>query len=248
MEQTTTWLCPVCEKVLKHEDLIVDGYVSYQIPRASLTMLYRYFYDILHQTPDSVEDVMVESDGQWHTTDNKYGSPQWLVTHPAKLDPPPKKGPIPSPSKPAVKQTNGKEKSRPKGAEVFILDSDEDDDEGRVKRELSPSNDQSLGGTQQSLGRTNSTLAAVIDLTLDSEDEELPRPTQKRKAVDAPNEQLWKRPRAVNGNGVGSSSDGSSGSQSLSPARPRVPFNPAPRLPSFNTSAANYRRPPDSRW
>lgn len=25
MEQTTTWLCPVCEKVLNTEDLIVDG-------------------------------------------------------------------------------------------------------------------------------------------------------------------------------------------------------------------------------
>ena len=26
MEQTTTWLCPVCEKVLYPDDLIVDGY------------------------------------------------------------------------------------------------------------------------------------------------------------------------------------------------------------------------------
>lgn len=26
MEQTTTWMCPVCEKVLNPEDLIVDGY------------------------------------------------------------------------------------------------------------------------------------------------------------------------------------------------------------------------------
>jgi len=234
MEQTTTWLCPVCEKVLKTEDLIVDG----------------YFYDILHQTPDSVEDVMVESDGQWHTTDNKHGSPEWLATHPVKPDPPPKKDPAPSPSKPAAKQTNGKEKSRPKGAEVFILDSD-DEDEGRVKRELSPSYDQSLGGgTQQSLGRTNSALAAVIDLTLDSEDEEPPRATQKRKAVDSPNDQFWKRQRQVNGNGVGSSSsDGSSESQSLSPTRPRIPFNPAPRLPPMREpSAPDYRRPTDSRW
>lgn len=26
MEQTTTWLCPVCEKVVNPDDLIVDGY------------------------------------------------------------------------------------------------------------------------------------------------------------------------------------------------------------------------------
>lgn len=28
MEQTTTWLCPTCEKVLNVEDLIIDGYAS----------------------------------------------------------------------------------------------------------------------------------------------------------------------------------------------------------------------------
>ncbi len=28
-EQTTTWSCPVCEKSIDHEDLIVDGYANY---------------------------------------------------------------------------------------------------------------------------------------------------------------------------------------------------------------------------
>lgn len=28
MEQTTTYMCPVCEKVLNHDDLIVDGCVN----------------------------------------------------------------------------------------------------------------------------------------------------------------------------------------------------------------------------
>lgn len=27
MEQTTTWICPVCEKVLNPDDLFIDGYV-----------------------------------------------------------------------------------------------------------------------------------------------------------------------------------------------------------------------------
>lgn len=27
MEQTTTWLCPVCEKALNPDDLMIDGYV-----------------------------------------------------------------------------------------------------------------------------------------------------------------------------------------------------------------------------
>ena len=26
MEQTTTWLCPVCDKVLNVEELIIDGF------------------------------------------------------------------------------------------------------------------------------------------------------------------------------------------------------------------------------
>lgn len=28
-EQTTTWSCPVCERSINHEDLIVDGYANY---------------------------------------------------------------------------------------------------------------------------------------------------------------------------------------------------------------------------
>ena len=31
MEQTTTYMCPVCEKVLNHDDLIVDGYVEFVV-------------------------------------------------------------------------------------------------------------------------------------------------------------------------------------------------------------------------
>ncbi|KAJ7151838.1 PINIT domain-containing protein [Mycena crocata] len=58
MQQTTTWLCPVCETVLDWRELIIDG----------------YFAEILETTPDTVDDVLVESDGQWRTTDGKYSS------------------------------------------------------------------------------------------------------------------------------------------------------------------------------
>ena len=61
MEQTTKRLCPVCEKTLQAEDIIVDG----------------YFDDILNSTPSSVENVTVETDGEWYTTDRKYGSATW---------------------------------------------------------------------------------------------------------------------------------------------------------------------------
>ncbi|KAJ6523984.1 PINIT domain-containing protein [Mycena capillaripes] len=58
MQQTTTWLCPVCENVLDWRELIIDG----------------FFAEILKMTPDSVDDVLVESDGQWSTADKKYSS------------------------------------------------------------------------------------------------------------------------------------------------------------------------------
>ncbi|KAJ6452094.1 MIZ/SP-RING zinc finger-domain-containing protein, partial [Mycena sanguinolenta] len=49
MEQTTTWLCPVCEKVLDWRELIVEG----------------LFLEILKSTPDTVDDVLLEADGGW---------------------------------------------------------------------------------------------------------------------------------------------------------------------------------------
>ncbi|KAJ6451773.1 PINIT domain-containing protein [Mycena sanguinolenta] len=58
MEQTTTWLCPVCENVLDWRELIIDG----------------FFAEILKTTPDSVDDVIVEADGQWSTADKMYSS------------------------------------------------------------------------------------------------------------------------------------------------------------------------------
>ncbi|KAI0361523.1 hypothetical protein OH77DRAFT_1585612 [Trametes cingulata] len=198
MEQTTTWMCPVCEKVLNVEDLIIDG----------------YFDDILKSTPESVEDVIVEADGQWHTEDNKYGSAEWLVAHPLATKPTSPVKRAPSPVKPVANGVAGKDKPRPSNAEIVILDSDEEDeDEGRVKRELSPSAESarlprssqsvSIGGSQP----PRSQAADIIDLTLDSDDEEPPqRPpvplTKKRKETDdlpSPTEQIWKKSRTDNG-------------------------------------------------
>jgi len=240
MEQTTTWLCPVCERVLKSDDLIMDG----------------YFYNILQQTPESVEDVMMEADGQWHTVDNKHGSPEWLAAHPPKPDTPAGKN-VSQSAKPTVaKITNGKDRARPKGAEVFILDSD-DEDEGRVKRELSISFDQNFPpATQQTNSQSASQMSSVIDLTLDSDDEEPPRSTQKRKAVGppSPTEQIWKKSRPTN-NSVGNPSTELSSDNTYTnghlppnlPARPRIPFNAA-RYSTYTSATSDYRRPAESRW
>ena len=165
---------------------------------------------------------MVEADGEWHTIDNKYASARWQASHPPavaeKLSPH-----LPSPSienQPPSPPKND-DSVRAKG-EIVILDSD-DEDEGRVKRELSPSfasrssrnlSYSDVGPVQHPLGED------VIDLTLDSDDEGpsaplplpspvsspvAPRIAEKRKASDSdvgpPPQAMLKKSRAdVNNN------------------------------------------------
>jgi len=203
MEQTTTWLCPVCERTLDHKDLIIDG----------------YFDEILNDTTESVEDVMVEADGQWHTTDNKYGSREWKAVHPvtsqrvADKKPSVEENPTrfaPESNTPS-NDVNGK---KVPSHEIFVLDSD-DEDEGRVKRELSPSYassaNQSFDGTLPRASQSQQSQASqVIDLTLDSDDDDrdgddaesvVSSATGKRKADEAgvgaspPSDQIWKKGR-----------------------------------------------------
>ncbi|KAJ7244748.1 PINIT domain-containing protein [Mycena haematopus] len=194
MEQTTTWLCPVCERTLDPKDLIVDGYVD----------------EILKTSPESIEDVIVEANGEWHTSDNKYGSAAWKASHPAAVIPkaaasPRKFVPAKSPSHTASsKGANGDPNGKRKAAEIVVLDSD-DEDEGRVKRELSPSY-ASSSSVNRSFGSIPGEMVPasqgddVIDLTQDSDDDEPPaRPPAKRTASEAgiasPTEQIWKKGR-----------------------------------------------------
>lgn len=173
-------------------------------------MRHRYFDEILKQTPDSVEDVIVEADGEWHTSDNRYGSTTWRSQHPSGPEPtsqaPP---PAPPPFEPPDNSAGIGDKPKGSDVEVLILDSD-DEDEGRVKRELSPSlaGGSTSSATQTIPGslsqRTQSQMTEdVIDLTLDSDEDEPPQPKQngKRKATEAnltspsPTEQIWKKGR-----------------------------------------------------
>ncbi|PCH33703.1 hypothetical protein WOLCODRAFT_135275 [Wolfiporia cocos MD-104 SS10] len=187
MEQTTTWLCPVCEKVLSVEDLIVDG----------------YFDDILKNTSEDVEDIIVEADGQWHSEDNKFASAEWKAAHPPAEAAAPTTAPVVkkqrSDSPVDAKDVNVPDKPRPITAEIVILDSD-DEDEGRVKRELSPSNDGSTAGPSFRSPTKRIVEPDVIDLTLDSDDEEPVRTVaKKRKTTEdelpSPTESIWKKSR-----------------------------------------------------
>ncbi|KIJ21803.1 hypothetical protein PAXINDRAFT_165186 [Paxillus involutus ATCC 200175] len=190
MEQTTTWLCPVCEKVLNADDLIIDG----------------YFDEILKATSEDVDDVIVENDGQWHTSDNKFASPAWRTAHPITTPPHPSPARQSSPAS-ADEEADAKAHARNQ-VEILVLDSD-DEDEGRVKRELSVS--QSIASNSApktapppaALTARQSRKDDVIDLTADS-DEESPPPqppsssVEKRKApsgAPSPTEQIWKKSR-----------------------------------------------------
>ncbi|OCH96086.1 hypothetical protein OBBRIDRAFT_787540 [Obba rivulosa] len=244
MEQTTTWLCPVCEKVLNPEELIVDG----------------YFDEILKSTPEDVEDVIVEPDGEWHTVDNKHGSEKWKATHPLSKPQPPK------PASPVKKRsssppnllTNGTMQSRQSNKEIITLDSD-DEDEGRVKRELSPSFDRGAARAPSSISsasqppRSATQTSDFIDLTLDSDEEAAPaRPAPvsttiaslaagantKRKASDAPSptEQIWKKSRA---DVPTSSSPASSASASTTYRNGLPPLQESFPLPRSGTSGSH---------
>ncbi|KAG8219763.1 E3 SUMO-protein ligase [Butyriboletus roseoflavus] len=205
MEQTTTWLCPVCEKVLSPDDLIIDG----------------YFDQILKDTPEDVDDVVVENDGQWHTNDDTFASPEWRATHPVVASrhySPPRESSPASVDEEADARAHAK-----KQVEILVLDSD-DEDEGRVKRELSISHSVGSSSIPKPVPLRTAPVAQeyhqedVIDLTADSEDEQprsqsssQPQPqslrpsVEKRKApsgAPSPTEQIWKKSRvdAVNTN------------------------------------------------
>jgi len=199
MEQTTTWLCPVCEKVLNPDDLIIDG----------------YFDQILKETSEDVDDVVVENDGEWHTIDDKFASPGWRATHPGVASQRPSPPRESSPG--SVDEEADAKAVVKKQVEILVLDSDDDEDEGQVKRELSVSYSIGSSSVPKAVPLPPMPIAHpedIIDLTADSEDEQ-PRtqsssqsqaqPAQpprtlveKRKApssAPSPTEQIWKKSR-----------------------------------------------------
>ncbi|KAF9076232.1 PINIT domain-containing protein [Rhodocollybia butyracea] len=221
-EQTTTWLCPVCEKTLDVNDLIIDGYSE----------------SILKYCPDSVDDVMVEADGEWHTSDDKYGSPNWQTKHPPKLSNTPSRKSAPTPKLPTINGASSSTGSNSvsKNIEITVLDSDDDEDEGRVKRELSPSfgNISSASGSYAPPTVSRIPSADIIDLTIDSDDDEPPPPRNpgKRKASDAvsPTESIWKKMRTTNSS-PSSSPDDLSSSRFVNTRPTASAPNPSMHLP-----------------
>jgi len=138
----------------------------------------------------------VEADGEWHTSDDRYASDGWRKAHqPVQpLASPPshlkRQATSISPSV-YIRHTSTQEMSQNRGG-VVVLDSEEED-EGEVKRELSPSRPEQspmsgLLGTQ------------VIDLTAESDEESATSRSlgSKRKAeadLASSSEDIWKKTR-----------------------------------------------------
>ena len=157
---------------------------------------------------------MVENDGQWHTNDNEFASPEWRATHPVVAS---RHYSPPRDSSPASidEEADARDHAK-KQVEILVLDSD-DEDEGRVKRELSISHSVGSSSVLKQVPLRTVPVAQeshqedVIDLTADSEDEQpssqsssqpQPQPlrpsVEKRKALSgapSPTEQIWKKSR-----------------------------------------------------
>lgn len=206
-----------------------------------------------------MEDVIVEPDGQWHTADDKFGSVEWKRAHPpAKVESmsipsSPIRRRSPTPVKTKVNENGHKASS-----EIVVLDSD-DEEEGQVKRELSPSVPRTVRSSLASVGsqppRSLTGESDVIDLTLDSDDEDPPvhdPPPKKRKAdeqeITSPTEQVWKKSRAdthaipPKTNGISSTASLPNGSSYTSVRDPRVLPPPSPGR-YFPRSSASYSLP-----
>lgn len=187
MESTPTWACPVCNRAMQPDDLVHDGFSQ----------------DILKALPkDTYDHVIVETDGTWHTEDNKHGtSPSVAAAKEAaataKANGLPSAGVkapesaangffskdhseagTPMDLKPDMSRTtsgNGRPRT-PAVAEVIDLDNeDSDDDAPRIPGAASYRQPMasSMNGVRASQGsRATSTAGgAVIDLTLDSDDD-----------------------------------------------------------------------------
>jgi len=170
----------------------VDGYVVLCfVSEMILTLQLRYMDDILKTTDEDVEEVFVEADGEWHSPDDKYYSSGW--------SPPPKSSTLtnrdtsasstaktltPSHDKPKVEEdvkANGSH-VLVKPTEEIILDSDEDDDDVRVRREIIPISSSSPGSGVAHRAHTGGS-SDVIDLTLDSDDDDPTPPTTVQQSL-----------------------------------------------------------------
>lgn len=155
------WLCPHCSKELKFDEVICDG----------------YFLSILNTVPDSYDEVVLESNGDWHTADAKYGGAEWMA---ANGSAPPPAVATPVEEKPVIKRSrsdSADSADRSKRRAIEIL-SDSDDESPPKAINGHANGSVSVNGVQTptSARSTAPPQPAVIDLTLSDSDDDEPAP------------------------------------------------------------------------
>lgn len=115
----------------------------------------RYFESILAACPDSVDEVIIEPDGEWHTEDNKYASTGWRsqqseAAASSKANTPSEEKPRPSLQNGTSSNGNGYPEKETRSTddaragssrmqEVVALDESDEDDEPLLKHIARPS-------------------------------------------------------------------------------------------------------------
>ncbi|GAA5876930.1 hypothetical protein JCM3774_000542 [Rhodotorula dairenensis] len=189
-EQTPQWMCPICSKTLKVEDMLVDG----------------YFEDILKVCSSAVDSVTVEPDGTWRSDNNKFGTAKPRVVS-ASASTSVRNSPAPSASsgdrKPFSGSGNG---TAAREAVTLELDSDDDDDEddesaqplakrprlnGHASFRANGGGSLTPAGGRIGTGTPLSATNDVLDLTLSSDDDDdtgapPPRPAAAAAPMTAP--------------------------------------------------------------
>ncbi|KAK4052244.1 E3 SUMO-protein ligase pli1 [Microbotryomycetes sp. JL221] len=174
-EQTPTWTCPICSKVLRVEDLVYDEFIK----------------DILDTCDSEVDAVTIEPDGTWRSDNDKFG------TAPSKNQTSTKLSSKASSIKPDPEQDEDQDQDvnnnrvgddgrrQQNGSETLLLDDSDDDSEPVVKRSRTDSWDSRASSSNKTSSGRGGTIMSTgggvpsgrrmetIDLTLsDSEEEE----------------------------------------------------------------------------
>ncbi|WVR06101.1 hypothetical protein IAU60_003130 [Kwoniella sp. DSM 27419] len=190
--QHPQWLCPHCGQQLRFPELIVDG----------------FFLSILNAVPDSVDEVVLESNGEWHTEDKKYGSRAWMAENGTTPAPDTKPDVPPSPrSDGSAPSADGDTTTKRKIVEI-LSDSEDDDEDGDqpLSRTVNgsrppppaspapppPPTRSPPAATVSSARRTND----VIDLTLSDSDDDDTADEQDEPSSSATATQYFQPPGA----------------------------------------------------
>jgi E3 SUMO-protein ligase PIAS1 len=223
-EKHPQWLCPLCNRALRFDELIVDG----------------FSLDILDVVPEKYDEVVIEADNTWHTEDGAYGSSSWLALNAKSAQstraPTPKKED--EDTKPDQFRLSTSPDPKGKRKAIEILSSDDEDEPPLSKSNPGlqpPIQPRQLSASAAPGSRPPSTQPApkpnnaIIDLTLDSDDEEV------EDAVTN-----FDRPAAA-----GSSNMVSASAQTLAPpttntrAGPSTARSPSYTFPNHNGEASN---------